>query len=245
MSTGMIVQRGSRAVRHGVQRINQTYKVKEYGRRVTSYSYAIEDDGEIPEIKTDNYYGLTPVYGDGIIGQNTVNSIARGSTLGFTALIDGYYQNIGVDTWKITNTYSFKGGTYIGELRTYNPIMGYSSPMELPWSRPFVHVVDISDDTEIVEISKTGSYVNLVYTSNGSPLYTTSNAITKFRVTFTGDSYTFYDDKGEIVPWETNNYDIESVTLTKDYSTRYGSTAVAMYQSLDVPHQYKVIETEE
>lgn len=244
MSVGMIVKRGSRAVRHGVQRINQTYKVKEYGRRVTSYSYDVEDDGEIPEIITDTNYGITPVYGDGIIGQNTVNSIARGSTLGFTALINGYYENIGVDSWEITNKYSYKGGVYIGELRTYNPVMGYSSPMELPWSRPFVHVVDISDDKEIVEISKTGSYVNLVYTSNGSPLYTTTNAITKFRVTFSGVKYTFYDSKHEIVPWETDDYDTEPVTLTKDYSTRYGSTAVAMYQSLDVPHKYKVTETE-
>lgn len=243
MSTGMIVQRGSRAVRHGVQRVNQTYRVKEYGRRTASYTYAVEDDGEIPEITTDTNYGITPDYGDGIIGQNTVGSIVRGATAGFVEYVNGHYENIGTDVWTY-DTYSYLGGEYIINLRSLNPTMGYSSPLETPMNRPFVHVKSIVSDNEAVEITSSGA-ATLVYDSNGNALYFAGNAVAKFRVTFLCDVYTFYDADGNVVSWETGNYSVESVTATKDYVTRYSFTAVSDYRSLDYPHKYKVIETEE
>jgi hypothetical protein len=202
----------------------------------------VEDDGEIPEIKADNYYGLTPAYGDGIIGQNTVNSVARGSTLGFVEFINGYYENIGTDVWTY-DTYSYRGGEYIINLRSFNPTMGYSSPLETPMNRPFVHVKAIVSDDEAVEVTPSG-IVTLAYDSNGNALYYAGNAVTKFRVTFLCDAYTFYDNDGNVVSWETENYSVESVTATKDYVTRYSFTAVSDYRSLDYPHKYKVIETE-
>lgn len=242
MSTGMIVQRGSRAVRHGVQRVNQTYRVKKYGRRVTSYSYAIEDDGEIPEIKTDTNYGITPDYGDGIIGQNTVGSITKGATGGFAEFINGYYENIGTDVWKY-DTYSYRGGEYIINLRSFNPTTGYSSPLETPMNRPFVHVKAITKDDEVVEQASSGT-ATLAYDSNGNALYFAGNAITKFRVTFLCDVFTFYDNDGNVVSWETDNYTVDSVSATKDYAPRYSYTVVNNYRSLDFPHQYKAKETE-
>lgn len=240
MSTGLRVRRGSKAVRHGVQRVNQTYKVKEYGRRTTSYTFEVEDDGEIPEIKADNYYGITPVYGDGIIGQNTVGSVIKGATGGFAEFINGYYENIGTDVWTY-DTYSYRGGEYIINLRSLNPTMGYSSPLETPMNRPFVHVKSIVSDNEAVEVVPSGT-ATLAYDSNGNALYFASNAVAKFRVTFSCDVYTFYDADGNVVSWETPDFTIESVTATKDYSTRYGFTVVSNYRSLNFPHKYKVKE---
>lgn len=242
MSTGLRVRRGSRAVRHGVQHINQTYKVKEYDIHTASYTYAVEDDGEIPEIKTDTNYGITPVYGDGIIGQNTVGSITKGATGGFAEFINGYYENIGTDVWKY-DTYSYRGGEYIINLRSFNPTTGYSSPLETPMNRPFVHVKAITKDDEVVEQASSG-IATLAYDSNGNALYYAGNAITKFRVTFLCDVFTFYDNDGNVVSWETDNYTVDSVSATKDYAPRYSYTVVNNYRSLDFPHQYKAKETE-
>ena len=243
MSTALRVGRGSRAVRHGVQHINQTYKIKEYDRHTALYNYSVEDDGEIPEIKADTNYGITPDYGDGIIGQNTVGSIARGATGGFAEFINGYYENIGTDVWTY-DTYSYRGGEYIINLRSLNPTMGYSSPLETPMNRPFVHVKSIISDNEAVEITPSGT-ATLAYDSNGNALYFAGNAVAKFRVTFLCDVFTFYDNDGNVVSWETDNFTVESVSATKDYSTRYGFTVVSNYRSLNFPHKYKVTETEE
>lgn len=242
MSMALRVSRGSKAVRHGVQQITQTYKVEEYGRHTASYTYAVEDDGEIPEIKTDTNYGITPVYGDGIIGQNTVGSITKGATGGFAEFINGYYENIGTDVWKY-DTYSYRGGEYIINLRSFNPTTGYSSPLETPMNRPFVHVKAITKDDEVVEQASSG-IATLAYDSNGNALYYAGNAITKFRVTFLCDVFTFYDNDGNVVSWETDNYTVDSVSATKDYAPRYSYTVVNNYRSLDFPHQYKAKETE-
>jgi hypothetical protein len=242
MSTVLRVSRGSKAVRHGVQHINQTYRIKEYSRHTASYSYSVADDGEIPEITTDTNYGITPDYGDGIIGQNTVGSITKGATGGFAEFINGYYENIGTDVWTY-DTYSYRGGEYIINLRSFNPTMGYSSPLETPMNRPFVHVKAIVSDDEAVEVTPSG-IVTLAYDSNGNALYYAGNAVTKFRVTFLCDVYTFYDNDGNVVSWETDNYTVDSVSATKDYAPRYSYTVVNNYRSLDFPHKYKVTETE-
>lgn len=242
MSTVLRVSRGSRAVRHGVQHINQTYRIKEYGRHTASYAYAVEDDGEIPEITTDTNYGITPDYGDGIIGQNTVGSVIKGAAGGFAELINGYYKNIGTDVWTY-DTYSYRGGEYIINLKSFNPTTGYSSPLETPMNRPFVHVKAITSDNEVIEQASSGT-ATLAYDSNGNALYFAGNAITKFRVTFLCDVFTFYDNDGNVVSWETDNYTVDSVSATKDYAPRYSYTVVNNYRSLDFPHQYKAKETE-
>jgi hypothetical protein len=126
MSTVLRVSRGSKAVRHGVQHINQTYKVKEYGRHTASYNYAVEDDGEIPEISEAAYaeyvYGQSPTRieptGLTSTGEEPIGNVVTETHSwngAFMEYIGGVATAIPADSWEF-----HYGGGYIDGVRLVN-----------------------------------------------------------------------------------------------------------------------------
>lgn len=235
MSTDMRVGRGSRAVRHGVQRINQTYKVKEYGRRTTSYTYAVADDGEIPEIAeaahAEYVYGQAPTRIEPT-GMTSTAKVAMGNFVteehdwngAFMEVINGVPTAISADSWE--ERYS---GGYIDGVRLVNNVAAPSG-----WITPPAHAKEILREVA-TQISRDPITVNSFLSLGRFPVFYAQNCISRYDVVFLVDIYT-YDEEGHLVITEGE----ASISLVP----RHSNVIINQEQAVGFPHKYKVTETE-
>lgn len=244
MSTDMRVGRGSRAVRHGVQRVSQTYKVKEYDRRTTSYIFTVEDDGEIPEIAGAAYaeyvYGQAPTKveptGMTSTGQEPTGNVViethpwNGT---FMEFINGAATAIPADSWDI-----HYGGGYIDGVRLVNAVYEPSG-----WIQPPAHAKGILREVATQTITD-GVTVNSFLSLGYFPVFYAQNCIARYDVVFQVDIYTYYDDDGNIVPGPTDHFTIVEGEASISLVPRHTNVIIAQEQAAGFPHKYKVTETE-
>lgn len=235
MSAALRVSRGSRAVRHAAQHINQTYKVKEYGRHTASYTYAVDDDGEIPEIAEAAYaeyvYGQAPTRieptGMTSTGKEqtgnfvTVTHSWNGS---FMELINGVATAIPADSWE--ERYS---GGYIDGVRLVNAV---AEPSE--WITPPAHAKEILREVA-TQTSSNPISINSFMSLGYFPVFYAQNCISRYDVVFLVDIYT-YDEEGHVIITEGE----ASISLVP----RHSNVIINQEQAVDFPHKYKVTETE-
>lgn len=195
MSTGLRVSRGSRAVRHGVQRVNQTYKVKEYGRRVTSYSYDVEDDGEIPEIAEAEWaeyvYAQAPTHIEPT-GMTSTGQLPMGNVItethpwngSFMEFINGVATAIPADSWEF-----HYGGGYIDGVRLVNRDYEPSG-----WITPPAHAKKILREVA-TQISSNPITVNSFMSLGYFPVFYAQNCISRYDVVFLVDIYTYDEER--------------------------------------------------
>lgn len=244
MSAALRVSRGSRAVRHDVQHINQTYKIKEYGRRTTSYNYEVEDDGEIPEIAGAAYaeyvYGQAPTKveptGMTSTGQEPMGNVVTEThpwNGTFMEFIDGVATAIPADSWE----YHYGGG-YIDGVRLINAKYEPSG-----WIQPPAHAKGILREVATQTITD-GVSVNSFLSLGYFPVFYAQNCIARYDVVFQVDIYTYYDDDGNIVPGPTEHFTITEGEASISLAPRHGNVIINQEQAVDFPHKYKVKETE-
>lgn len=244
MSMALTVRRGSRAVRHGVQHISQTYKVKEYGRHTASYNYAVEDDGEIPEIAGAAYaeyvYGQAPTRieptGLTSTGEEPIGNVVtethpwNGS---FMEFINGVATAIPADSWE----YHHSGG-YIDGVRLVNRDYEPSG-----WIQPPAHAKGILRE-KVTQTITNGVSVNSFLSLGYFPVFYVQNCIARYDVVFLVDIYTYYDDDGNIVPGPTDHFTIVEGEASISLTPRHNNVIINQEQAVDYPHKYKVKETE-
>lgn len=235
MSTGLRVSRGSRAVRHGVQHINQTYKVKEYDRHTASYNYAVADDGEIPEIAGAAYaeyvYGQAPTRIEPT-GMTSTGKEPTGNVVTethswngtFMEFINGDATAIPADSWE----YRYSGG-YIDGVRLVNEVAEPSG-----WITPPAHAKEILREVA-TQTSSNPITVNSFMSLGYFPVFYAQNCISRYDVVFLVDIYT-YDEEGHLVITEGE----ASISLVP----RHSNVIINQEQTVDFPHKYKVKETE-
>lgn len=235
MSTDMRVGRGSRAVRHGVQRINQTYKVKEYDRHTASYTYAVADDGEIPEIAeamdAEYVYGQAPTRIEPT-GMTSTAHEEMGNVVTethdwsgtFMEVINGVPTAIPADSWEERSS-----GGYIDGVRLVNRDYEPSG-----WITPPAHAKRILREVA-TQISRDPITVNSFMSLGYYPLFYAQNCISRYDVVFLVDIYT-YDEEGHLVITEGE----ASISLVP----RHSNVIINQEQTVDFPHKYKVKETE-
>jgi len=244
MSTDMRVGRGSRVVRHGVQHINQTYKVKEYGRRTTSYTYAVADDGEIPEIAeavdAEYVYGQAPTRIEPT-GMTSTAKEAMGNFVTETHIWSGTFMELinGVPTAIPADGWEFHyGGGYIDGVRLVNRDYEPSD-----WITPPAHAKKILREVA-TQILRNPITVNSFMSLGYYPLFYAQNCIARYDVVFQVDIYTYYDDDGNIVPGPTDHFTITEGEASISLAPRHNNVIINQEQAADFPHRYKVTETE-